>query len=270
MAILWTPFALSYNQKSTGKIKENIQRMLKKIINLIKLKKPASMAKLHYLEANVLEVRDLEMLSKAMGWKKEPILNDDSLYKFNYLEDLNNRRLRDAEVIHSACANAEAKVILEIGTATGRTTALMATNAPDATIYTVNIPPEEIKEGGVYVTYAPEKEEIGHVYREKGLPNIKQIYANTATWEPNIGIIDVAFIDGSHDANFIYNDTKKILKNCKSGSLILWHDFNPSLMKVYPWISDVCKGIEMLYRDKIIKGRILHLQDSWVGLYKVP
>ncbi|MBJ6751452.1 class I SAM-dependent methyltransferase [Geomonas anaerohicana] len=222
-----------------------------------------------HLEANVLTVRNLGYLQKALGWSRAPILEDDHLHQFAYLEDLNDRRLRDAEVLASACCNGDPGIILEIGTSHGRTTALLAVNAPLATVYTVNIPPEEIAEGGKNVTFAPSKEEIGSYYRAKGLANVRQIFANTARWEPDFGPIDVAFIDGCHDAAFVYNDTRKILKRCRPGSIIVWHDFNPELARVYGWINEVCSGVEQLYRDGILTGRILHLQDSWTGLYVV-
>lgn len=221
------------------------------------------------LDANVLEVRSLGHLMKAMGWTADPVIADRSLMEFHYLEDLNDRRLRDAEVIAAACCNGNPKIILEIGTAHGRTTALMAKNAPAATVYTVNIPPEEIHEGGKNVTFALARTEIGSYYREQGCANITQILANTRDWEPEFGPIDVAYIDGCHDADFVYNDTRKVLSRCRPGSIILWHDFNPKLAKVYPWIGYVCQGVEMLFRDGVLRGKILCLQDSWVGLYQV-
>jgi hypothetical protein len=223
--------------------------------------------KFYHLEANVLTVRNLNNLKKAMGWTNDPILEGDHLHHFQYVEDLNDRRLRDAEVLGAACCNGDPKIILEIGTAHGRTTALMAQNAPQSTLYTVNIPPEEIAEGGKQVTFAPVWEEIGWYYREKNYSNIQQIFANTKDWEPDFGPIDVAFIDGCHDAEFVYNDTRKILKKCRPGSIIMWHDFNPQLAKVYGWVNQVCVGVERLYAEGYLSGHILHLQDSWVGLY---
>lgn len=223
-----------------------------------------------HLTANVLEVRNLDCLKKAMNWVNTPILTGDHLHEFKYIEDLNDRRLRDAEVVGGACCNGDPKTLVEIGTSHGYTTALMAENAVNGTVYTVNIPPEEIAEGGINVTGAPSYEEIGSFCRAKGLGNICQIFANTARWEPDFGPIDVAFIDGCHDADFVYGDTVKILQRCRPGAIVMWHDFNPWLRNVYPWIQEVCSGVERLYREAIIKGKILCLQDSWVGLYRVP
>jgi len=223
-----------------------------------------------HLEANVLEVKSLAHLKVALGWARDPILEGEHLHTYLGLNDLNDRRLRDAEVIAGACANEARKIALEIGTGHGLTTALMAENAPHATVHTVNIPPEDIGAGGVYTTFAPAHEQIGRVWRERKLSNVVQILANTATWEPDFGPIDVALIDGCHDAEFVFGDTRKVLAHCREGSLILWHDFHPALRRVYPWIASVCRGVERLYQEGLLRGPILHLQDSWVGLYRVP
>lgn len=222
------------------------------------------------LSANVLEVRNLDCLKKAMNWSINPHLEGDYLHEFNFLTDLNDRRIRDAEVLGAACCNGNPKTLLEIGTSHGRTTALMAQNASQGIVYTVNIPPEEIADGGKFVTFAPEKEDIGKYYRENNCTNVEQIFANTKNWMPDFGPIDVAFIDGCHDADYVYNDTCNILKNCRPGSIIMWHDFNPNLIATYDWISEVCKGVERLYAEGLIVDKILHLQDSWIGLYKIP
>ena len=222
------------------------------------------------LDANVLGVRNLECLKKAMGWIHDPVLEGEHLHAFNYLEDLNDRRLRDAEVLGAACCNNKPEILLEIGTSDGKSTALMAQNAPRGIVYTVNIPPEEIAEGGKHITGAPSKNEIGQYYRNKGLTNVRQIISNTKTWEPDFGPIDIAFIDGCHDADFVYNDTRRILEKCRPGSIILWHDFNPGLIKVYDWIAEVCRGVERLYEEGFITGKILHVQDSWTGIHKIP
>lgn len=221
------------------------------------------------VRARTLPVRDLACLKKAMGWARDPLLEGDHLHEYRYPIDLNERPLRDAEVIGAACCNGNHQTLLEIGTAHGHTTALMALNAPQATVHTVNIPPEELAEGGTFTTYCPTREEIGQYYHERGCANVQQVLANTSQWEPDIGPIDVAFIDGCHDAEFVFSDTAKVLAHCRPGSLILWHDFAPELAGVHEWIGDVCRGIERLYREHLLVGPILHLQDSWVGLYRV-
>jgi predicted O-methyltransferase YrrM len=223
------------------------------------------------LHQSCIEINNISELNKIFNWRNQPILNDPEFLKYEYIEDINERRVRDAESIGTVLCNANPKIALEIGTADGHTTALMAENAPDAQIYTINIRPEDILsgKGGKLTTIALEMEKIGSYYRQKNLKNITQIYANTATWNPNIGEIDIAFIDGCHDTEFVYNDTRKVLNSMKPGSFILWHDFNVDLAEKFDWISSVCQGVEWLYADKILRKRIYHVKDSWVGIYQV-
>lgn len=227
--------------------------------------------KFYYLNRFVIELNNVGELCKVFNWKDAPLLNDETIYEFDYVPDVNERRLRDAESIGTVVCNSRPKICVDIGTAEGHSAALIASNAPQAQIYTINIPPEEIVagEGGKLTTIALERERIGIYYRQQGLANITQILANTARWIPDIGLIDLAYIDGSHDTSFVYNDTLKILKCMQPGSFILWHDFNLALADKYHWISAVCMGIERLWEDGLLKGQIFHIRDSWVGIYRV-
>jgi hypothetical protein len=135
----------------------------------------------------------------------------------------------------------------------------------------LNITPEEILvgKGGELTTVSLEREEIGSYYRARKLTNITQLFENSARWEPDIGTIDVVFIDGCHDTDFVYNDTRKILRTMKTGSFVLWHDFDLNLVKKFGWIRSVCRGVDRLYADGLLNGHIFHVRDSWVGICQV-
>jgi predicted O-methyltransferase YrrM len=224
------------------------------------------------LRRAVIPVNSLQELKKIFKWTENPILARDDIHDFDYVEDVNERRIRDAESLGLVMRNAKAKKALEIGTSNGAGTALMAANAPHTQIYTINIPPEEIASGagGILTTIALEKEKIGAIYREQGHTNITQIYANTATWTPDIGKIDVAFIDGCHDTKFVINDTLKVLPSLNPGGFILWHDANPELSQVHHWIGDVCRGLDWLIGNGHLPGKLYWLKDSWVCIWQAP
>jgi predicted O-methyltransferase YrrM len=224
-----------------------------------------------FLHRNVIELDTVGDLMRAFSWHKKPVLARDDIDHYESEMDVNQRRLRDAEVLGAVIKNVQPKYALEIGTSEGGATVLMHANSPRSIIYTVNIPPEEILagQGGKYTTIAIERDRIGIKYREKGITSIRQIFANTKTWQPGIEPIDVAFIDGCHDTWFVVNDTKKILPYCSKGAFILWHDFNLEMIDKYDWIYTVCKGIESLYRKHYLKGSIFHVRNSLIGVYQV-
>lgn len=224
-----------------------------------------------YLKEMVIELNNVNELKKVFKWNEQPIIDDSRIYEFEHVEDVNERRIRDAEVLATTVCNINPSACLEIGTARGHGTALIASNAPQAKVYTINIDPEEIKSGGggKATTEAFTIEEIGLYYRQKGCSNVTQIIANTAKWNPDIGFIDFAFVDGCHDTTFVINDTKKVLKLLQPGSFIVWHDFNLGLVNNYHWINSVCLGVESLARNGYLKNRIFHVKDSWMGVYQV-
>jgi predicted O-methyltransferase YrrM len=223
------------------------------------------------LRRALCELDNVEELKKLFGWKLEPVLDDPTIHEFESIEDINLRRVRDAECIGTIVRNTSPSVCLDIGTAEGHSAALMAVNAPQARVFTVNIPPEEIHsgEGGVLTTVAFEREKIGSYYRERNLANVEQILANTARWEPNVGTIDVALVDGCHDTDFVYNDSLKVLKHMKPGSFLLWHDFNLDMAVKRDWIREVCLGIEKLIGAGLVREPIFHVRNSWLGIYRV-
>lgn len=244
---------------------EKAQRRFQRLI-----RRALGLEEFFYLSRATIEVNDICELAKLFRWQRQPVIQYPGLDEYRYIEDLNQRRRRDVECVAYVAANANASRCLEIGTGRGYLTATIGLNAPEAAVYTINIPPEEFDRGGRLTTMKLERDEIGAFYREIGLKNITQIFANTAIWQPDLGEIQFAFIDGSHDSEFVVNDTKKVLQMMKPGGFILWHDFNLSLAGTFPWIFSVCKGLETLYARKVLRGRIYHVRDSWVGIYIVP
>ncbi len=226
--------------------------------------------RLYYIEKKTVTLNDFEELKRVFGWRSGPeIIDDPSVFQYVSSEDANQRKLRDAEAIGTVVKNLKPKNCLEIGTGLGVSTAFIALNAPESRIYTVNIPPEDFARAGKFATGKLSREEIGSYYREHGLGNITQIFANTAAWKPDIPLVDFIYIDGCHDMNFVVNDTIKALQILKPGGFILWHDFHPSLRGKYSWINSVCRGVDILFKRGIFKGELFHIRDSWVGIHRI-
>lgn len=122
--------------------------------------------------------------------------------------------------------------IFEIGTFQGRTTLNMALNAPEARIYTLDLPSAELnttrltieEEEKLYVDKDVSGERfLNHPARE----HIIQLFGDSATFDfsPYHDTIDFMFVDGSHAYEYVLNDTEAALKMVRKGGLIVWHDY---------------------------------------------
>ena len=224
-----------------------------------------------HLQENLIVANNVDMLYLAMQWQRRAEVDPGPLKYCVDLMDVNGRVLLDQEVIAGACANrgGPGRTIVEIGTSLGVGTDLMAEHAPEADIITINVPPDEADQAGRQITDAPSLDEIGCYYRANGRTNITQLLVNTLHWNPDMPRIDIAYIDGCHDVEYVYQDTVKVLSRCQPGSLIVWHDFSPRYKHTYGWVWEVCEAVERLYEDGHLSGRLVHLRDSWSGLYVV-
>lgn len=224
------------------------------------------------VKSSIITCNSYVELLKLWHWEKQPDLDYLPKGNYKYPEDINGREEKDAETLMTLCRNFVTTAALEIGTSTGLTTLGMARNAPQATIYTVDIPQEEALsgKGGRLITHVLNPEAVGYHYKLLGVSNVKQIFANTATWKPDIPPLDLAFIDGCHDRKFVFNDTLKVLPFIKPGGFIVWHDANPTLSSIFPWIGEVCDAIGDLIVRKHISPFLFHVRDSWMVVWRKP
>ncbi|HWB61285.1 MAG TPA: class I SAM-dependent methyltransferase [Chthoniobacteraceae bacterium] len=136
--------------------------------------------------------------------------------------------------------------VLEIGTFIGNTTRLMAENAPNAIIHTVDLP-EDFSAGSDPVANVPkddfhliQKRVVGKNYKD--LPcasRIRQHFADTATWDfREAGHPVFFFIDGSHTYEYCKSDSEKCLELCGGRGVFLWHDYDRGHPGVVRFISE--------------------------------
>lgn len=131
----------------------------------------------------------------------------------------------------------KSRSIFEFGTCSGRTSYLLAINAPeDARIATITLAPEQrtayhkSSEDDDLATAAALKESQFSSFYYNGTPvekKITQLFGDSKTFDetPYHQSCDLIFIDGSHAYSYVVSDTEKALKMVKPGGLILWHDY---------------------------------------------
>jgi predicted O-methyltransferase YrrM len=127
----------------------------------------------------------------------------------------------------------------EFGTATGKTTYLLARNSPPAArVVTLTLGPadhasyERASGDSSKATRMALQESAFSVFRYTGTPvehKIEQLFGDSKQFDttPYRGRFDLIFIDGSHAHSYVVSDTEKALQMLAPGGVILWHDYSP-------------------------------------------
>lgn len=133
----------------------------------------------------------------------------------------------DMEVLSLLIKRFRPKRLLEIGTASGITTANFTEwTDNDATIFSIGVHSGIFKDSTPQVIEIPTEEEFGREinwFRKEH--KVKLIAADSTTYDfAQIAPIDFAFIDGGHTDMVVASDTWNVFHIIAKGGVIAWHD----------------------------------------------
>lgn len=222
---------------------------------------------------NVRIVESIEDFKRVLGLSLSGVLLESDLDVVEVDTDAHGRKRRDAEVLCTLAANSRTDV-LELGTSQGHGAFKLASNlAPGLRCHTVNILPEQYDSSGdKMITHLISKEDIGSFYRERGIQNVVQYYANTARWElpQQIQGVSMVFVDAAHDEENVYLDSKLVWDRIAPGGFLVWRDFSP-FCRHFDWIAASMRGAERFVRDLGLEApEIVNLRNSWCGVLRKP
>jgi predicted O-methyltransferase YrrM len=238
-------------------------------ISLVDFKERFNVPDIDLVELGLFGEEDFKLLEEAFGYlkgkrrflhfikdfhvmvrnPKQILLNLDQVV-FNQIKDLKKfsgdqkRALKDRYPISdyilkaSIAASFKPKTILEIGTFYGWGAASFKVAVPEATVYTIN-PKETVAANNPIM-----EGKVGEAFRKKGLL-VHQIWADSTRFDfSTLPPIDVAYIDGNHNYEFVYQDlentakvvTKAVIlddylpsKNSPRGEVRAWGPWNKSV-----------------------------------------
>jgi hypothetical protein len=139
------------------------------------------------------------------------------------------------------------RVVLEIGTFCGSTAKAMALNAPEATIHTVDLPPDYDPNSDPASSIPKDDfhlikyRRVGEAFRgDPRCSNVVQHFADSAHWDfTNAQGATFILIDGSHTYEYCKSDTEKALAVAGPGAMILWHDVDPGHPGVVAYVHEL-------------------------------
>jgi predicted O-methyltransferase YrrM len=132
----------------------------------------------------------------------------------------------------------DASRIFEFGTCTGKTTYLLAANAPpNARVSSLTLEPDRVAEYRAAPGDAEDarrsalSESAFASFFYRGTPEaarIEQLYGDSKQFDETgyLGACDLVFVDGSHARSYVESDGRKALRMVKPGGVVLWHDYH--------------------------------------------
>lgn len=148
------------------------------------------------------------------------------------------------------------KTCLEIGTFNGRTTLHIALNAPDAKIYTLDLPNEKREESFKNIELLFDNKKYSYLRNR-----IEPLYGDSKTFNSSFlkESVDFVFVDGAHSEDYLLNDSEIALSVIKPGGVIVWHDYTG-------W-DGVTRGLD-LFAKKNHHLNIVHLKGTSLAFTK--
>ena len=159
-----------------------------------------------------------------------------------------------------------ARLVFEFGTATGKTTYLLARNAPpEARIVSLTLPPDAASlycdaEGDDPHARRAALSESASGFIYLGTPvaaKITQLFGDSKAFDatPYAELCDLVFVDASHARSYVQSDSRKALAMVRPGGHVLWHDYTgPSGARgVYDVLNALARDLPLQH----IKGTTL-------------
>jgi len=150
------------------------------------------------------------------------------------------------------------RVVFEIGTFHGYTATLFALNSPEDTlIYTLDLPPDGGAQPSLATTFVDDahiasRSLSGYLYSAHPQGRkVHQLFGDSATFDysPYRGTVDIFFIDGAHDYEYVRSDTLAALSCMRPGGVVLWHDYGRwGVNGVSRWLHELAQGGREVFR----------------------
>jgi hypothetical protein len=192
-----------------------------------------SMRRSHEMRGSGLAARDPLEYIYQRGWgHRSP--DDRIQLPMQSLRGGGGTQVDELAILAAVACALQPSAVFEIGTFFGRTTSVFILNAPNARVFSVDLPldtrPESLSGTGYLDTdvVLVTRRRVGALLHDVGLAGqYTQILCDSRTLDPSghAASVELAFIDGAHTAEYVRNDTEKVAAMMAERGLVFWHDY---------------------------------------------
>jgi predicted O-methyltransferase YrrM len=152
--------------------------------------------------------------------------------------------------------------IFEFGTYDGASTLLLARAAPDADLFTLDLPPELLgRVGGSNEEQHELAGGVGARFRDQPEESrITQLLCDSREFDPGPfeASMDLVLVDGSHAYDGVRADSESAVRMLAPGGIVVWDDY----MAHFP---DVIKGVDDAAAEH--EFQVVHLEPTDFAVY---
>ena len=165
--------------------------------------------------------------------------------------------------------------VFEFGTATGRTTYILARNVePGGRVTTLTLAPDDLENyhgdrednARAMEKALTESQYGGFLYAGTAMENrVEQLYGDSKAFDETAwaGKCDLIFIDGAHAYSYIKSDSEKAFRMVRPGGVILWHDYRGPHVRP---TRDVYRYLNEVHRNR----PLTHLRGTSLIAWRAP
>ena len=165
--------------------------------------------------------------------------------------------LSDRETWVVAALAKFSKRIFEFGTCSGKTSHIMAMNAPkEGRVYTLTIHPSQLEQlsfenddDRLHENIAKEEAKFDIFYYSdlSSSKKIEQIFSDSKQFDESKfrDSFDLILIDGAHTRSYVMSDSRKAFSMLKNGGVILWHDYKPEAPDVFSYLNELASEMPL-------------------------
>lgn len=157
--------------------------------------------------------------------------------------------------------------VFEIGTHLGASALMIGKNVPASTeIFTLDLPQKDLSKNNVMnPTESDNPYEVGELFKNGDeAKRIQQLYGDSTQFDysPYFNNIDLIFIDGNHEYDFVKSDSINAFKMLRPGGCIIWDD--------YHWDYDLfwCAGVTQYLNEIAEEHNVYRIAGTRLGIYR--